>query len=250
VDGTTTKLAPELPVDPTLMPGEGGRVALDISEPDAVVFVDGAPRGAYAGPLALPSGRHRVRIERADFFPFERDVDVPRGSTTTVRIELEPTPQKRVSYRAAATSQRTWGWVGVGAGAAVVAGSAVFLVWNYGKQRDADDRSSELRARTDPGGDCDASNPTASAKTCARVEADLRLVADDKDAVNSRYPWGFAALGVGALGAGIGTYLLLSNDDPNRYEPRPESDVFGRRTIVPVVQLGSGRALLGVSGSF
>ncbi|MCB9578753.1 MAG: PEGA domain-containing protein [Polyangiaceae bacterium] len=249
-DGGKARIAPNLEPDASLLTSEGGRLALEISEPEAVVFVDGSPRGAYAGPLALPAGRHRVRVERAEFFPFERDVDVPVRGKSDVRIELAPTPEKRASYRDAATSQRTWGWVGLGAGAAVAIGSGAFLVWNYGKQRDAEDRSDELRARLSAGGDCDPQNPVQKPSVCAGVQEELRIVIEDKDAVNARYPWGFAALGVGAVGAGIGTYLLVTGDDPDRYEPRPESDVFGRVRVIPLLDVTATRTTLGVAGTF
>lgn len=247
-DGTKARLAPRMVVDASLLASQGGRLLLDISEPEAVVFVDGAPRGAYAAPLALPAGRHRVRVERADFFPFERDVEVPRQGSRDVRIDLMPTPDKRARYRSATTSQRFWGWVGVGTGAAVVAGSAAFLVWNYSKQRDTERRSNQLEARTSPGGDCAPGQPDTT--ECAGVRADLQIVIEDKDAVNARYPWGYTALGVGAVGAGIGAYLLISGGDPDRYEPRPESDVFGRVRVAPVVNVGTASTTLGLAGTF
>ena len=47
---------------------------------------------------------------------------------------------------------------------------------------------------------------------------------------------------------GAGTFFLLSGDDPERYEPRPESDVFGRVQLTPVLTPQS--ASVGVSGAF
>ena len=243
--GASAKVDAPLVVDPGKLTSDGGKLALVISEPDAVVFVDGAPRGAYAGPIPLPAGLHRVRVERAEFFPFERDVEVPRGGSERVEIELLPTPEKRAAYRDAATSQRTWGWVSVGAGAAIVAGGAAFLLWNRSEQSDAEDRSDALAPQEQA-----CLDGTASQKgiNCAAVEEQLRIVIEDKDAVNSRYPWGFAAVGLGVVGVGLGVYLLVSNDDPDRYEPRPESDVFGRVRVLP--SFGAGNAALTVQGAF
>lgn len=246
--GATAALDVDLELDPGKLASDGGKLSLEISEAEAVVFVNGEPRGAYAGPLALPAGRHRVRIERAEFFAFERDVDVPRGGAANVVIELQPTPEKRVAYRDRTTSQRTWGWVSLGAGGAIAIASGAFLIWNASEQADAEERSDELLARTGPGGDCSASS--SSSAECARVRKDLELVVEEKDTINARYPWGFAALGVGVLGAGLGTYLLLSNDDPDRYEPRPESDVFGRVRWAPQVAATPAGASIGVVGAF
>lgn len=246
--GSNAKLELELAVDGARLASEGGRLELEISEREAVVFVDAEPRGAYAAPLALPPGRHRIRVERAGFFPFERDVDVPRGSSTRVPIELEPTPETRVAYRDRTSSQRFWGWVSLGAGGTIAIASGAFLIWNRSEQLDAEERSEELLFRTGDKGDC---KPGSSASAeCARVEEDLRLVVEEKDAINARYPWGFAALGVGLVGAGIGGYLLLTNDDPDRYEPRPESDVFGRLRVAPYASAAPGAARFGLVGSF
>jgi hypothetical protein len=153
-----------------------------------------------------------------------------------------------VSYRDRTTSQRTWGWVSVGAGGAIAIASGAFLIWNRSEQSDAEARSDELLARTGPGGDCAPS--ASSSPECTRVRKDLELVVEEKDTINARYPWGFAALGVGVIGAGIGAYLLLSNDDPERYEPRPESDVFGRVRWAPHFAATPQGGAFGVSGVF
>ena len=58
-----------------------------------------------------------------------------------------------------------------------------------------------------------------------------------------KYGWITAGVGAAALATGI--VLLVINDDPNRYEPTPESDVFGRLWLLPsVAPDGHGAALL------
>ena len=57
-------------------------------------------------------------------------------------------------------------------------------------------------------------------------------------------------MGVGVAAAGLGITLLLTNDDPDRYEPRPESNVFGRLELVPYGWVGPGSGGAALSGRF
>ena len=141
--------------DAAAVRAEGAQLALDITERDAVVTVDGRARGAYLGALTLPPGAHRLRVERAGFFTVERDVEVAPRRLTTLRVELEPTAETRASYTSSARTWRTLGWVGVGAGVALAAGGAAYLGYNSGAKSDSDDEVAAFNQST-PG-------PTASA---------------------------------------------------------------------------------------
>ncbi|MEZ4219515.1 MAG: PEGA domain-containing protein [Polyangiaceae bacterium] len=224
-----------------------GSVSLGIEQDEAVVFVDGAPRGAYSAPLSLPAGRHRLRVERAGFFPFERDVVVPETGSKRIRVDLEPTAEYRAEYRDSAENRRLLGWIVTGAGAAVVVGSAGFLIWNRGRYDDARDLYEENVALLQPGQPCDPSQPKPGFD-CGGVQDAAAAALDDQDKANAREVVGFTFLGVGAVAAGVGTVLLLTGDDPDRYEPRPESDVFG--SLRPSVNVGPDGASLMVGGRF
>ncbi len=234
------------PVPDPAQPARGA-LAMRLAESEAVVFLNGAPRGPYSRPITLPAGKHRLRVERSGFFPFERDVVVPATGTETVSVDLEPTPDFRADYRESALDRRLVGWIVVGAGGAVVLGSAGFLIWNQGRLNDAQDLHDKNVALLEPGAPCDKSDPDPTVN-CAGVESAALAALDDKDKAASRSIVGWSALGVGAIGAGVGAVLLLTNDDPDRYEPRPESDVFGK--LRPQLQLGRGDMRLGVSGHF
>ena len=56
----------------------------------AAVSVNGAPRGNTPLSLQLPVGRHRIRVERTGFQPWERQVRVLPGQPQTLRIDLRP----------------------------------------------------------------------------------------------------------------------------------------------------------------
>ncbi len=244
--GSTGKLLLEPEPDPAALAREGGSLALMISEPDAVVFVDGEPRGAYAAPLRLAHGLHRVRVERAEFLPFERNVIVPKGGQTSVVIELEPTPDKRADYRSKTVAQQTWGYIAVGTGATVTAASLGFALWNLGEESNAEKRFNAEADKQGPGGECDRE---AGMQTQSCVKA-LQLALDDLDSIRSRQKYGWIGAGAGVAIAGLGVTLLLTNDDPDRYEPRPESDVFGRLELVPMGWFGAHGGGASLAGRF
>lgn len=243
--GSTGSLELEPVLDPAQLALEGGRLELGISEPAAVVWLDGE-RSTQGTGLALPRGKHLLRVERDGFYPFERSVDVPRGAMSRVGVELEPTPETRASYRSRTLAQRTWGWVGIGAGLTVSAGSTAFLFLNNSSEQDKKDAFETEADRNREGGECD---PAAGMQTRS-CQAALKTALDELDAVRAREKFGWIGLGVGAAMMGTGAILLLTGDDPDRYELRPESDVFGG-TVTPAGWLDpAGGGGLSIQGSF
>lgn len=69
-----------------------GALALDVSPPDAVVYVDGEFRGPArdARQLDLPPGRHRVEIVRPGRRTFEREVEIRSRATARLQVDMEP----------------------------------------------------------------------------------------------------------------------------------------------------------------
>lgn len=248
-EGTSGSVRFDLTVDAARLKTDGGLLGLSVSEPDAVVFVDGVPRGSYARPLALPAGEHVLRVERAEFFPFEREIDVPRGGRLEVPIDLQPTPKKRADYRSSAIAQRTWGTVSLVAGAAIAAGSAGFLVYNQAKKNDAQ-RDFDNADLNTPGGECypGAGGKAPVSTNACLAELDIRLQALED--ARSRDKFGWLGVGVGAAALGTGLALLLTSSDPDRYEPKAESDVFAKARVLPLAWLSPVGSGLGLAGSF
>lgn len=250
--GAGSSGALELPLqpDPQALRTHGGTLALSISESEAVVLVDGESKGAYGAPLRLAPGAHTLRVERAEFFPFERKVLVPQGGHTSVHVELEPTPEKRASYRSAAQARRTWGWVSIGAGSLFALGGGGFLIWNAGKKNDHERQFAAEAAKNEPGqgGECD---PARGDQTETCVVA-LEIALSNLESARDRDAYGWVGIGVGAAALGTGVFLLLSGNDPDRYEPKPESDVFGRLRLRPQAYIGrrGESGAFAVSGSF
>jgi hypothetical protein len=239
--GSSGELSLEPTIDPTALERDGGYLELKVSEKESTTFVDGQPRGIYTAPLHLPRGVHTLRVEHAGFFPFERKVDVPQATSKTIAVDLLPTPELRAAYRSRTTSQRTWGYITAGVGAALTIGGATYLVVNKHQHDDKEAAFQRQLKRAAPGGDCDATTQTAP-----DCEVALKLALNDLDTVTSHQKYGWIAGGVGVATLGLGIVLLVTNDDPNRYEPKPESDVFGKLTLAPLfVPGGGGVALTG-----
>jgi hypothetical protein len=120
------------------------------------------------------------------------------------------------------------------------------LIVNAGAESDAEELFDEEAAKQEPGGECDRAG---GMQTDACLQA-LELALDDLESVRSREKFGWIGLGVGVAATALGVTLLLTNDDPDRYEPRPESDVFGRLKLVPIAWVGKGSGGGGITGRF
>jgi hypothetical protein len=245
--GVRGKLELELEVDPGALRSEGAVLDLAVSEPQAEIFIDGVPQGARHSGLRLPAGRHVLRVERAGFFPAERAITLVPRQPLAERVELLPTPRYRADYVRAARKQHTLAYAIGGAGLVVAGAGAGFLIWNAGKERDAERDFDEIADSFESGGACD---PAAGLPSSTRATCDARLQQrlDGLDDVRAREKYGWIGAGVGAAAAGVGVYLLLGADDPTRYDPRPDSDVFG--AITPRVIWQRDWHGLGASGRF
>lgn len=169
--------------------------------------------------MRLPLGRHSLRFQRAGFFDVERQVWVRKGEQK-LDVTLLPTPPYLDDYVKRARVQRFWGFVSLGGGAALAGGSAAFLLWNKSQKRAAERDFNALadKAAASPDGTCDSD-------TCAN---ELGILVNELDARRKRDVYGWVGASVGALSLGTGIYLLATGADPRRYDPKPESDVFGR----------------------
>jgi hypothetical protein len=223
-DGAIGEVTLEPAEDPAAVASSGGALALDVTEASPVVAIDGKPRGVYAAPIRLTPGPHHVLVERGDFLPAERDVSVAAGRTTTVRIALEPTPETRTRFAQRAQAQHTWGWIGVVGGAALVAGGAGLVAYDAGQRNDANATAARLNAAIIPHSQSscdpsaqDSSTPQYQQQCIEPINAAYGRVSD----ANTRDYFGWSAIGVGAAGAIAGVVLLVTADDPHKYDHAP-----------------------------
>jgi hypothetical protein len=245
-DGATGEIALEPEEDRTEVARIGGDLRLAITETEALVTVDGTPRGPYSVALRLAPGTHHLLIERGGFRPLERDVDVASGQTTVIPIALDPTPEMRELYVGRARSQRTWSWIGIGGGLALAGGGTGFLVYNAGAKSDARaDRDAAVGRLDRREGVCDTSSIGGNAQACNEAI----LSAQDKfDGAKGRDVIGYIGIGVGAAATGLGLYFLLTGDNPNKYDKKPTPDLIG--SLTPRFAVGPRGAALAVSGTF
>jgi hypothetical protein len=249
-DGARAALTLNPVLDATLLPREGGALQLASSEPLSVVSVDGVPHGVIDGALHLPSGPHRVHVERGGFMAAERDVSVPLGATVHLPVVLEPTPATRAAYIERAQHQRRVRGAMLGVGAAALIGGVVMALIYQSEISDARaslrvvNRDWELSAN----GTCDHRSELSSSQLahCAqRLDAATTRV----DHVETWRIVGWSLAGVGAATALTAAILLWHADDPQRYE-RPRTGAPRALPLAPQLGFGQNGLQAGVSGRF
>jgi hypothetical protein len=248
-EGATGEVQLDLSVDSALLPRLGGRLALSIRESNALVFIDGQPHGGYDRPIALPSGPHQLQIERAGFLPFQRSVEVPAGETLAVSAQLEPTADERVRYHDAASAQRTWSVISLIAGGVLTAGGTAFLIVNQGAKNDAQQAYDNSDLKT-PGGMCHPGVGGGKPVSNDACIEELRLALAKLDETRQRDVYGWIGVGVGVAALGVGLVLLLTGDDPGRYDHKASDEVFGLHALRPLGWADAHGGGLGMSARF
>lgn len=226
----------QMRVDPAAAAARGA-LALKVSEPNSIVTINGRVLGFVQPRLELPIGRHRLLVHSAGFMDYKRDVTLAPGETS-VRIELLPTSEFLKDYQNNAWFWRKVGWAGLGAGVVVAGASTGFLVWNESKRQDAKEEFAAFVGQVEE---------TSATGRCpdANCVDQLNRLAERVDDLKGRAVYGWVGLGVGAAAAIGSIVVLLTGDDPDRYEPRRESDVFGKLRLNVLPAVGGGGALLG-----
>lgn len=251
--GATGELSFDLSIDPAQLSAEGAMLAIDATEPHPVLFVDDEHKGPYTEPVRLPRGPHRLRIEHAGFLPVERNVNLEQSQTSLVHVEFVPTPEKRAAYVSSANFHRTWGIIGLIAGGAIGIGGGVFIATKSTDDIDkaqAELNQANLEATNDAPPHCDTSSAVNSAEECNAYTAEkARALTNAKSADKTKTIIGAVGIGVGAAIAVTGLVLLLTGDDPHRYD-KPASNKLGKRRLPegPKFAFGPGPGELG--GSF
>lgn len=233
-DGTATAEL-DLREDAAKVGALGARLVLAISEPSAVVTVDGVPREASA-PIPLPPGPHRLHVERAGFLAVDREVTLSAGKETTLEVRLSPTASTQAAHDDSVRLHRTWGFVGAGVGGAMLVGSGVWLGLALGQRTD-------IRARIDAFNDrC----PRATTQDAIdRCNAEKAVLDQDQQSNAIHRTLATVGLAVGVVGLGLGLFSLLTSPDPNRYKVKARADEEYARLSVTIVPGYAGLLLHG-----
>lgn len=193
-----------------LLEAHKGTLELLVGEPGADVSIDDRLVGVspLSGALELPQGPHRVVIEKSGFVAFKQDVEVRRGETSGVRVDLVPSAEFREAYRARNSTLRWLAWLSTGL---TVVGGGVYvgaLVVNYQKAAEAMRmiEDSEIGGtEVEPVG-LDPSSPAV-----ARYN---QLVADSWTSAVVSY----VGLGTGVAAGVAAMVFWIVGEDPDRYD--------------------------------
>jgi hypothetical protein len=212
-EGARGELALTLDEDPAAPASLKGRLLVTASEPGTELSIDGAPRRPLVGPVFLPVGPHRVRLERGGFDAADRTVEVVSGQDTTLLVSLVPTADTQAQLDEGRRSRRLVGWSLVGGGALVAVGGAVYAIVSGGDLTTAQNNLNVvLKNEADPLDKCASmNNPLYKARGCDAVKSAAQ---SDVDSARLRRTLGIAGAAVGVVTAGVGGYLLLSGKRP------------------------------------
>ena len=235
-DGARGDLTLQPLIDKAALTQQGGRLAITASETQAVVSIDDEEFGLVAGPIDLPAGPHRLRLERAGFLPAQRDVDVPIRGTSAVSMVFAPTPETRAHYALSAQNHRIRSLVTIGAGAAVAAGGVALAAVASNQLPIARSTlaSTEADFRRGSGAPCDQGNLMMPLEAC---KARINDAAANAANLETARTVGWVLGGVGAAAVVAGLVLLVTGDDPHRYDEKPADRGLGGPRIL--VAMGS-----------
>jgi hypothetical protein len=233
--GATGEVTLDLAVDSSALAIEGATLVIDASEGPLDLTVDGRRHGPYTAPIRLPRGPHRVSVTAAGFIPAERDVNLDPSVTNVARFDLDPTPETREAHRSTALMHRTWGWVGVISGAVIGGAGVTLAVIGSKEKKEGEDGIAEndrkVAADEPP---CDELAGWASTDgtpfACDKERADAQ---SKIDAGKNKSTAGFVGIGLGSALAVTGVVLLVTGDDPDKYEQRKARARGPRFTLVP-----------------
>ena len=214
-DGARGELAFTLDEDPAAPPSAKGVLRLSALEPDADLSIDGVPRRMGGTTVMLAAGPHELRVARPGFEPYQQTISMTAGGETPLNIALTPTPETRARYEDGVKTRRIVGWSVLGAGAALAIGGGVYALTRLGDVSNSRTYlSSVLANEADPKNQCYALGPDYGARGCDAIRSDAQ---SKVDSAVLRRNLGFIGAGVGLVAAAVGSYVILSNGDPNRY---------------------------------
>jgi hypothetical protein len=236
-DGTTGELGFDLAEDPTATV-KTGRLALAVSETDPDITVDGQPRGAYRAPLMLPPGAHQLRIARAGFLAVDRTVTVPEDAEAAIKVTLMPTPETRAAYKQRAELRRRIGWAGIIGGAALAVAAGAVIAIDHGPLADAQANTDAIKAS----GICNEHSASWDPQDCANM---LTTADDTFNKHQTIQNFSLVAMGVAVVAAGVGAALVLTGDDPERYDRAPRTTDTRGLALSSWLEPGRGGVALG-----
>ncbi len=193
------------------------RLVVRTSETGARASLDGRSMPTD-GSMAVPPGRHALRVERENFITAERMVDLTAGGSTSVDVAFEPTPGYRALYLAGARAERRR-WIIVGGASLVVAavGGVMGALYTI-PYNDANARVSALNAQAEA---CQRPSATCEPGASSRYNEQAALAARERDELAAPAWIGAGLLGLGGIGLVTAAILWINADPVDRFERAP-----------------------------
>jgi hypothetical protein len=237
--GTVADVTLDPEIDAAAVATTGGSLAIAVSETDAKISIDGRPPEALTGTIRLPVGPHHFSITRAGFEPADVDVTIARGATFNTTVNLQPDAQTRDAYLAGIRTRRIWGGSVGGLGIAALATGVVLLVTGHSALNSANANLAMVNKLFVKGSglECDYTEDVNPAVCTALFDNANQRVTD----ANNRILAGYIVGGAGVAAIVTGAVLLLTNDDPAKYDRKTSSS--DRPTLLGWTT-GSGGGLL------
>lgn len=205
IAGELTKINCDIQPSPGLGYTDRSTIDFNVTEEGAAIYVDGK---VYDNDR-LPTGRHHIEVRRSGFEPWTRSVELSKGETVTLNVELVPLEDYRHDYESNANTIRTLSYI-IGAGGIVLGAVSLGLyLYNDSEFKDWQNEYDAL--------EYDASqplDPDLQADLLKRQEKNSEKLdaIHDMDAVTV----GIAIAGGALLTTGI--ILFFAGDDPDKYE--------------------------------
>ncbi|HEY4158844.1 MAG TPA: PEGA domain-containing protein [Polyangiaceae bacterium] len=256
-EGATGDITLSPTIDQQALAGESALLTLDLHGHASDLFVDEDHIGPYTGPVRLPKGAHNIRLESAGFLPFEQSVTVGSVEGQIISVRLAPTPETRAAHDSNVRFHRTFGWIGVGAGAAIAGASGIFLAVHQKSPSKSlqSNYDAAIAARNDGntlphcnlfGG---AGPDTNTPDECnAYVDDQATALNNAQSKINTQNTIGYIGLGVGGALAITGVVLLLTGESAHEYDDAPATGDAPRKrwALAP----GPGQFGMGLSAAF
>jgi hypothetical protein len=244
-EGATGEIAFEPDEDRAAADADVGTVALTLSQKQVMITIDGRARGAYVGSFTLARGLHRMRAERGGYFSLERDVEVAPGVVTTIPVDLYPGADTLAAYTANADAHRRWGIVGIVVGAAIIGAGGGLLAYDASQRSSAKSQYTALEADVR-----NATSPCAKTDPFAQCNAQITSAMNAYNAAQQRDAAAYVIGGLGLVAVGAGIALLVTGDDPHRYDKKPDGELFAGVRFAPTAWQAPHGGGLGVQGTF
>jgi hypothetical protein len=235
-EGAEAEVALDPQEDAAAVAVAGGALALDVSEPNANVTVDGTSRGVYGAALRLAPGHHQVIVDRGGFEPVTMDAFITPHRTSTVQVFLDPTAETRAAYDHKRSVRHETGLLIAGGGALIVGGSIAYIVWNAGQVNNALGPYNAARAAqvNGTGSLCDVALGGDPNSCNSLVQNDYNNVRSAENLT----PIGYIGLGVGVgvIAAGLAVFFTAGSADRFRHR----APAAGALQLLPWAARGGG----------